>query len=135
MRLPSTLRRIKSSAFRYCKRLKSVNFPEGLESLGNDCFFGTGVESVEFPAALRRIFQGVFARCESLRTAVLNEGLEELGFGEYSKGCELLYGVFSGSAVEHVQLPSTLRKIAYNTFMNCRSLRTIQLPDKLEHIG
>lgn len=65
---------------------------------------------------------------------MLNEGLEVLGTDEYPKS-GLWSGVFEGSALEHVDLPSTLRRIEYSAFDGCEMLRRIALPDGLERIG
>lgn len=43
--------------------------------------------------------------------------------------------MFYESAIENVQLPSTLRKIENYAFVNCRNLRSIRLPERLEKIG
>ena len=66
---------------------------------------------------------------------MLNEGLETLGTDEYPDGDGGWCGVFDGSVLEHVDLPSTLRRIEYNTFYGCKGLRNIILPEKLEYIG
>ena len=63
------------------------------------------------------------------------DGLEALGTDEYTSDGKWLYGVFEESAVEHVKLPSTLRRIEYDAFKKCKSLKSIDLPKKLEYIG
>ena len=135
---PSTLKRIEYRAFLNCKRLKTARLPEGLESIGKSGFAGTGLESVEFPASLRTICQSAFCLCGSLRCAKFNEGLETLGSDEYppaGSGFSQYYGVFSHSALERVELPSTLRQIEYGAFCGCGNLRSIDLPAGLERIG
>ena len=72
---------------------------------------------------------------------VINEGLEVLGTAEYpseeedvnksKKWC----GVFEGSALESIELPSTLKRIEYRVFFGCKNLKHIELPENLEHIG
>lgn len=37
--------------------------------------------------------------------------------------------------MEHVFLPSTLKRIEYSAFEGCKNLRQIKLPGKLEYIG
>lgn len=128
--LPSTLRRIEYHAFQGCEKLEDIILPERLEFIGKYCFYQSGLESVEFPASLRTVSQGAFAECESLMTAKFNEGLEVLGEGDDED-----VGVFYESAVENVQLPSTLRRIEYTTFTHCENLQSIELPDALEYIG
>lgn len=65
---------------------------------------------------------------------MLNEGLEVLGVDEYLSGDELP-GVFQHSALESVKLPSTLKRIEYNTFVSCANLKAVDFPDGLETIG
>lgn len=47
----------------------------------------------------------------------------------------MYYGVFQESALVNVRLPSTLRRIEYYAFQNCKNLKKIVLPDKLEYVG
>ena len=59
-----------------------------------------------------------------------------LGTKEYSVYGDGLYrGVFEGSAVESVELPSTLKRIEYSAFEECESLENIKLPQRLEYVG
>ena len=48
---------------------------------------------------------------------------------------QLYYGVFQESAVESVTLPSTLKRIEYGAFQDCKNLKHITLPNGLEKIG
>ena len=72
---------------------------------------------------------------KSLRIAMLNEGLEALGTDEYKPDGMRYFGAFEESGLEHVRFPSTLKRIEYNTFMNCHSLKSVDFPEALEHIG
>ena len=58
-----------------------------------------------------------------------------LGTGERLDNGSGFYGVFEESAIEHVELPSTLRKIEYGVFEKCKNLRGVVLPDGLEYLG
>ena len=75
---------VEEDAFRQCGELKTVAFPNGLESIGRFAFSRTGLEIIELPASLRTVAQGAFAWCESLKEAKFCEGLEVLGTDEYS---------------------------------------------------
>ena len=55
---------------------------------------------------------------------LLNEGLEKLGDR-----------TFSGSAVESITLPSTLKRVEENTFGFCKNLKRIEIPKGVEYIG
>ena len=43
--------------------------------------------------------------------------------------------MFSESTLECVELPSTLKRIEYDTFEGCKNLKYIDLPERLEYIG
>ena len=127
--LPSTLRRIEYRAFHNCEKLKSISLPEGLEFIGPTCFRQSALESVKLPASLRMISQFAFAKCSNLKTVKFSEGLEVLGVGEDTDKDLLCEDAFDGSAIESVQLPSTLRRIEYNAFDSCENLKSVTLPN------
>lgn len=66
---------------------------------------------------------------------MFNEGLEQLGTGECDDDGYECQGLFQGSAIESVTLPTTLRRIAQSAFYGCWNLKTIKLPALLEAIG
>lgn len=84
---------------------------------------------------MRIIHQGAFCKCQNLKKVVFNKGLEVLGTDEYFEGNGIYFGVFEESAVERVDLPSTLKRIEYNAFMACKNLKGVKLPSGLETIG
>ena len=77
------------------------------------------------PGSVRTVSQGAFSGCQDLRTAVLNEGLEVLGEDGYYNDDKMLNGVFAGSALESITLPTTLKRIEYGAFAYCASLMRI----------
>ena len=105
--------------------MKEITLSDYLESIGLFAFSETGLKTVEFPTSVRKIFQGAFYKCENLKTVKFNEGLEVLGTDEYSDDGKTYFGVFEESAVERVELPSTLRRIEYRVFENCKNLKNI----------
>ena len=130
----SQLRIIRAGAFRWCASLGEAGLPAGLAEIGVDAFRASGLESFVAPESLRVVGYGAFRDCRCLKRARLNEGLETLGEGDGSDERELR-GVFEGSSLETVELPSTLRRIEIDAFANCRNLRSVQLPERLEMIG
>ena len=62
------------------------------------------------------IAQGAFNGCENLKTVKFNEGLKVLGTNEYISNNKRWRGVFEKSAVERVELPSTLKRMEYSVF-------------------
>ena len=113
----------------------SIQLPAGLREIGLGVFEGSGLESVTIPSSVRTIHQSAFCLCKNLRYAMINEGLEVLGTDEYPGNDGNWYGVFGDSALEYVELPSTLKRIEYCTFNGCKNLSNINLPERLEYIG
>ena len=44
VKLPSTLKKIECRAFKECRNLKKVEFPESLEAIEAEAFSGTGLK-------------------------------------------------------------------------------------------
>ena len=60
--LPSTMKRLNSSAFSSCSKLATINLPTGLEEIGDSCFsVGTALTKVTIPASIRKIGKDAFA--------------------------------------------------------------------------
>lgn len=115
--------RIEASGTEYGRRMETI-------LCGSD-----GVRTIIFPATTKTVRQGSFYEVASLRSAVLNDGLETLGTEEHVPDGRVRFGVFQSTGLRRVRLPATLKRIECMAFMNCRELKTVQLPDRLEHIG
>ena len=126
---PRAVKVVVESACQKITSLRSVVLNEGLEVIEKYAFYDTGLRSVVLPGSLREISQGAFSKCARLRHAVLRKGIEVLGTDEYNNDNFTYEGVFQDSALTSVQLPSTLKKIEYRTFENCKNLARINLPE------
>ncbi|EHG16251.1 hypothetical protein HMPREF9138_01087 [Prevotella histicola F0411] len=78
--------------------------------------------SVDFGYGWKEVGVQAFFGCKALKDVTLPEGIEYIR-----------YGAFSGSAIEAIHLPNTLRKIEATAF-NCRYLRSITIPASVEMI-
>lgn len=61
------VRRIDGYAFRYCNNLSEINFPEGLEYIGERAFYPAALERLVFPGSLREIGCEAFYHNSKLR--------------------------------------------------------------------
>lgn len=79
--LPSTVKTIGDKAFYDCYGLTAVNFSEAasLETIGNNAFTHSNLETVETPASLKTIGDRAFAYVASMSVLKLNDGLESIG--------------------------------------------------------
>ena len=135
IRIPSTVKRLEVKTFYHCNDLRTVEIPNGVEYIGRRCFQKSGVEEIVFPASMKEVGSMAFYLCERLKRVQLNEGLQILGVKEIIRGRECVGGVFYGSGVESINIPSTLKRIETATFDDCKQFRSIEIPDDVEYIG
>ena len=135
--IPDRVVEIAHGAFGMCESLESVTFGEKseLEVVGPEAFARSKLRAFVAPPPVRTIARGAFSKCTELKRVELNEGLEALGEDEYPEDGKRYYGVFEDSALKEIVLPSTLRRIEYNTFSCCKNLTKLVLPDLLCRIG
>jgi hypothetical protein len=57
---------IGNSAFEYCNDLSSIDFPDSLKYIGDNCFLNTSLRTVDIPSAVSYIGENVFYMCEDL---------------------------------------------------------------------
>lgn len=82
----------------------------------------TELTSVDFGYGWKEIGRQAFMDCTALKNVTLPEGVEVIHFG-----------AFSGSAIEAIHLPSTLKKIESTSF-RCHYLKSIVIPAGVEMI-
>ena len=70
---------ISDACFYGCDKLKNVELPETLETIGSIAFhYCTALEEITLPDSVRKISIDAFSKCSSLRYISLPEGLREL---------------------------------------------------------
>lgn len=145
--LPSGLVSIGDSAFYKCTNLKNIVLPDTVTSIGEYAFKGcSSITAVELPSNLTTMGLNAFGDCVGLSNITIPKTLSS-AFGPFF-GCTQLYtvtieegatavcrGLFQGSAVETVSLPSTLKSIEPRAFYNCTNLKNIVIPDTVTSIG
>ena len=85
-----------------------------------------------FANTIRDIRDDAFSWADVLLSVEMNEGLETLDAPEESPR-----GIFSGTGIRSVAIPSTLRVIGESTFHGCEELERVWVPERsaLEEIG
>ena len=95
---PRSLKSIGEYAFYGCEWLETISFQEGLERIGDSAFEACDrLFCVQFPHSLKSVGISAFGQCDSFRQAHFVEGLEELNY------CALW-----GSPVRSLVLPDSL---------------------------
>lgn len=123
--LPDSVRVIESRALGGCIALKTIDFNDGLMSIGPYAFHSSiSLKSIVLPSTVRTVSLGAFSNCESLESVVLSDGMITLNQ-------QLFYQC---SNLRSVTLPKYLKTLGEGVFSRCVSLNEIDLPDTVTAI-
>lgn len=120
--LPDTLESIGAEAFMDCKKLTKIDIPEGVSSIGDNAFAGTGISSLILPSGLRELGRGICANCKKLYYAALPNDLAVLPEETFS-GCKRMEALVVGTDPYHG--PNDLRLIESNAFAGCKMFNEV----------
>jgi len=161
--LPNTVTYLGSTCFAWCYSLKEIKLSESLKYIGNFAFGSDSLlTSITIPASVEYISYYAFRYCSSLEAINVNSGNEYYSDnGEavlYTKNEEYLvlyppakqdktYSVASNcktigtssfryaNSLESVILPEGLDSIGRWAFMNCSSIKQLDLPASLSYFA
>ena len=138
-----SVRVIASGAFNLCENLETVNFVEGLESIGQYAFAGcTKITSLTLPSTLANVANDtVFRGCTGLTTLVVNSShtfqFPNLNITSLTlnQGVTSISGsAFIGNDFTSVTIPNTVTLIGANAF-HSTPLTSIVIPNSVTSIG
>lgn len=115
--LPKSLKTIGKAAFRVCA-LTSVDFPDNLETIGDEAFYSTKLEDLIIPK-VKNIGAYAFQNCASLKSIKIHSGLERIGEKAF-ENCR---------KIREVYIPKTLQSIEEEAFSNCVSIDKVMIED------
>lgn len=110
------------SAFYDCSSLRSVTLPSNLTILDEDCFYGSGLDSVIIPNNVEEIGAWSFRMCSNLKYVSFPPSLKKIN-----------RFAFERCALDSVSLPG-LVFIGDNAFANNSNLKELRVPSTLEEI-
>ena len=113
-------------AFSNCEALTTVNLPKSLQTIGNETFYKTKIQTLNLSGytELVSIGWGAFRECSELKEVILPASLQSLG-----------NDAFSNSNIITIDLSKTkIQDIKGSTFSNCRQLENVKLPTELKTI-
>lgn len=125
LELPNSVHAIDDYAFAYCEKLIQVSLHDGIESIGEGCFYMCEIEQLRLSQSLSEIPDDAYAYNE-IEHIVIPPSVKRIGaeafFCNYiceidiPEGIEVIgYAAFT-SWLKHVSLPSTLKEIAYDFY-------------------
>ena len=123
IQLHNGIKEIGYRVFRGNSWLTEIELPDGLETIGDEAFEYSSLESIHLPGSVKNLGLRIFANCEFLEEVVLEEGIPEIPAG-----------MFYRDPIASVSLPKTITKIGTQAFEEC-PLQSIVFPESLCEIG
>ena len=114
-------------AFAECTSLKQIKLPSGLKSIGGQCFFGSGLESLSIPNTVSDLGGGICDYCTNLTSVkfTTNANVKELPYNSF----------YRCSNLKTITIPSNIKSM-YSGFSECPNLTTVIVRnDNLDIIG
>lgn len=106
----------------YLTGLKSVKIPSSITSLSTDCFqLCSSLESVEIPSSVTSFGEYCFYGCSKLESIDIPSSVTSLGIGCFTQ-CSYL---------EKVVIPSSITSLSTNCFWGCSGLKNIEIPSSV----
>lgn len=116
---------IGEKAFMGCKKMSSIDLPEGITSIGKFCFSDCdSLKEVTIPASLQTIGEDIFNPCKNLQKVTISDGIKEVGINMFNT-CPKLTSI---------TLPQSVETINRGAFFMCKGLKSIKAPG-VTHIG
>lgn len=112
-----------------------------VSEIGNHAFKGcVGIEKIIVSEGIEILGNGVFLNCKELKEVVLPGTLKRIGTAD-PVGCPKILGTmtkfdgtFEYTALEHVEIPDSVKYIGEYAFSGCSRLKKIVLPAELKEI-
>lgn len=132
--IPVSVTVVEEKAFYDCLGLETVQFAENsaLDTIGASAFRNCiSLKSISIPSKVTTLNPYTFYNCKSLVKAVLPENLTRIGY-YVSGGTEKLsssggYVFAHCENLAEINIPESVKWIQNYSFLNCKSLRTIDL--------
>ncbi len=138
--MPKTVKTIRRRAFYYCSGVYDVTFPEGLQTIGEEAFANTFLETVDIPASVTEIGFAAFDECGHITAFTVdpaNSVYSDLDGVLFDKDQKTLiqYPLAKG---EEYTVPNGVTKIGDRAFSHSRDMRgllAIHFSDTVTEIG
>lgn len=127
----SNLKRIGNYAFRYCRKLKTFAFPQGLESIGSYAFDNCySLATMTLTKNIDSLGFGVFSNCPQLaeiNVEPANEYFADLDGVIYDKAIKKLIRYPAAKSGQSFELPQSVTDIESEAFHSAYSLKEVSL--------
>ncbi|MDO5665420.1 MAG: leucine-rich repeat protein, partial [Bacteroidia bacterium] len=113
-----------SFAFESTRALAEITLPEGITTLGDFVFRGSGITSATLPNSITTIGIGGFQDCSSLTSANIPNQLAAIPVFTFYR-----------TKLTSIIIPNSVKSIGERAFSNIWALQEITFPNSIEYIG
>ena len=121
----SVLTELGAAAFRGTAALRTAALPDGITSIGESIFEGSGLTSVTLPAGLNTISTSAFRGCVNLTEIVIPATVTDIGDKAFADCTNL----------ETVEMSEGVEYLGADAFGNCAKIREILIPASVMRMG
>jgi len=124
--IPSSVKTIKTEAFKNCTGLTTITLPDSLEEIpSNMCYGCTNLTSINLPSTIKGIGSYAFNNCTNAFTTIdIPSNVTHIGVHAFY-GCKSLTSV---------HIPSSLSTVGNSAFYGCSNLSEVTIDEGVETI-
>ena len=137
----SDLKTIESKVFSGCYRLRTINLPNNITSIGNCAFeFCYNLRELSIPDSVSCIGEKAFSNCQSIKEIKIPQGVTKIE-NQTFLGCASMESVILPQGIIHITegafdtcmklksvvIPNTVTTIEFGAFIKCYSLSSIDV--------
>lgn len=115
--VPEGVGDISARAFENSKNLKSIALPDTIDTFGEYCFAGSGINSITISGYINTLAEGMFADCASLSEVTLPANITEIP--------EKLF--YNCDSLKHFTVPQRTKTVESSAFENCSQFTTFNV--------
>ena len=133
--LNEKIKYIGSDAFAGCINLKKIDLPSSLQTLGDKCFWGSGISELYIPASVNSIGKGIINNCNGLEKVVVDSNNEKY---DSRDNCNCIIETSTNYLLDGCKksiIPSSITIIEDDAFFYCEELESIVIPSSVISIG
>ena len=113
----TVIEHIREESFTHCKKIKSIELPKTLISIGQNAFAGARIASISLPASLKSVVGKAFNQCPNLNIITVDE--ESTSFVSINN-C-----LFSKDLTELIRVPVNIKSYKAIPCFNCIQRLTV----------
>ena len=147
--LHDKLTTIGSFSFANCG-FSRIDIPLSVREIKANAFYSSYITSIVIPDSVTTLGKKAFSNCIRMTNAHIGNGIKVIGdstfywspysprevsFGDSSQLTTIGASAFAHNKLERIDLPKTVKSIGTRAFESCKSLKTIDLGDRLTAIA